>query len=178
MRFDADLADALDADNVPNNGLVGGVSVNLIKTNYEKKGDPNMSNYSAQAFLVGNTKTNDLFWVTNESYVINNEGSLQKADDLVSSSLDPFSIFKNVAGESITSIKRSVSSDDLESDALLGVPLWTTNAAVKADICNDDYFKYNSAMPGRGTNIDVVFIPDLLMAAVQKMLPALTKLSD
>ena len=82
MRFDADLADALDGDTVvdasisPINGVVGTVPVDKLKTNYEKKGDPDMFNYSAQAFLVGNNKNNDLFWLTDGSYVMKNEGSL------------------------------------------------------------------------------------------------------
>ena len=169
MRLDQEAMDAMDN--------LGANSANGIFTSYEKKGDPNISNYSANAFLVGNcagqvgcTGTNDVFWFANESYVINNEGSLQKGDDLVNSSLDPFSIFKNVAGESIMSIKSSVSGWAERTG-------WTSNAAVKNDISNTDYFAYGNR-GANGTNIDVVFIPDLLMAAVQRMLPAITKLKD
>jgi len=54
-----------------------------------------------------------------------------------------------------------------------GRTTWISNSAVKADISNADYFTH-----GYGNNIDVVIIPDLVMAAVQKMLPAISKLSN
>jgi len=159
-----------------NDGIVGtaqDLSVNRLVTSYEKKGDPDIFNYSAEAYLIGNNISKDVLWFTNESYVINNSGSLQKIDDLANSSLDPFSIMKNIAGESIMSVKGS-------NAGWLGImgttTRWTSNAAVKADISNTDYFNYNSG--SRGTNIDIVFIPDLLMAAVQRMLPAITKLNN
>jgi len=186
MRLNQEAIDAMDDGTAltPENG-----SANGIYTHYEKEGDPNMFNYNAEAYLVGNNKNKDVFWFTSESYVINNAGSMQKGDDLVNSSLDPFSIFKNVAGESIMSIKKSVGAS---AGTFVGVNgdnttnwgtmnTWTTNAAAKADISGDDYFAYsrnNVTTAGRGTNIDVVFIPDLLMAAVQRMLPALSKLKD
>ena len=51
----------------------------------------------------------------------------------------------------------------------------TTNDEAYATIATADYFVDTN---GYGTNIDVVIIPDLALAAVQKMLPALTKLND
>ncbi len=132
-------------------------------TSYEKKGDPNMSNYSAQLYYVGDAIGNGAIWLANESYVINNNGSLQKGDDLVNSSLDPFSLMKNMAGESIMSVKKSKGVAGL------------TSANVFSDIDTVDRFAYGNRGTN-GTNIDIVVIPDLLMAAVQRMLPALTKL--
>jgi hypothetical protein len=132
-------------------------------TSYEKKGDPNMSNYSAQLYYVGDAIGNGAIWLANESYVINNNGSLQKGDDLVNSSLDPFSLMKNMAGESIMSVKKS--------KGVVGL----TSANVFSDIDTVDRFAYGNRGTN-GTNIDIVVIPDLLMAAVQRMLPALTKL--
>ncbi len=143
-------------------------------TSYKKKSDPNISNFTADAYLVGNNPTlgdpANVFWFTTEAYVINNEGSLQNGDSLVNSSQDSFSLMKNVAGESIMSIKKSL-------NGYAGRTGWYDNKAVYADIKQDDYFAYGN-YGGRGTNIDVVFIPDLLMAAVQRMLPAITKLSN
>lgn len=154
-------------DNTNSNATVG--SNGAHDTSYEKKGDPNISNFTADAYLVGNNTSKDVFWFTTESYVVNNEGSLQNGDSLVNSSQDPFSLMKNVAGESILSIKKSL-------NGYAGRTGWYDNKAVYADIKQTDYFNYNHAT--NGTNIDVVFIPDLLMAAVQRMLPAITKLNN
>jgi len=155
------------------NGAVGAGANGANRTTYEKKGDPNISNFTASAYLVGNNPSlagpDNVFWFTTESYVINNEGSLQKVDDLVNSSLDPFSILKNTAGESVMSIKKSVGG-------YAGRTGWTSNDAVYADIKRADYFAYDHAT--NGTNVDLVFVPDLLVAAVQRMLPAITKLKD
>jgi hypothetical protein len=166
MRLDADAIDVMDGGGVNGSAKIAGTNKDLV-TNYEKKGDPNMSNYSAQLYLVGNDIANAALWLTNESYVINNNGSLQKGDDLVNSSLDPFSIMKNVAGETIMSVKGSKGSDGTWTG--LKANLTSNEDVFKKDISNTDYFAY-------GTNIDVVVIPDLLVAAVQRMLPALTKL--
>ncbi len=178
MRLDSDAIDAMD-DGIVNGSARYGTTINDgFKTNYDKKGEPDMFNYSAQAYLVGNcagqgtcTTTNDVFWLANESYVINNEGSLRSVDSLVNSSQDPFSIFKNVAGESVVYVKQSVGG--WGDNVTTGVKTWISNSAVKADISNTDYFTH-----GYGNNIDVVIIPDLVMAAVQKMLPAISKLSN
>jgi hypothetical protein len=53
-----------------------------------------------------------------------------------------------------------------------------TSADAKFDIQDTDRFSYNGGAAGVGTNIDLVFIPDLMVAAVQRLLPALTNLSD
>jgi hypothetical protein len=163
---------AMEADNTAANGAAHN---GAITTTYESKDGHNISNFSARAYLVGNDPNKggvgngEVLWLTNEAYVINNAGSLQKIDDLANSSLDPFSILKNVAGESIMSIKRS-------NDNYAARTKWVDDSSVYAAIKQDDRFAYNHAP--NGTNIDVVFIPDLLVAAVQRMLPAITKLKD
>ena len=160
-KLDVAAIDALD----------GGAanSANGLVASYEKKGETALYNYSADAYLVGNNVAEDVLWFAKESYVIDNAGSLQKTDNLVNSSQDPFSIMKNIAGESVLSIKQSVGG-------WAGRTAWTSNAAAYSDISGNDYFAYNGT--GVGTNVDVVFIPDLLVAAVQRMLPAITKLKD
>lgn len=139
---------------------------------YEKKGDPRLWQYQATAYAVGGDEdTNKYFWFTTETFIINNSGAVQKVEDFTKSSLDPFSILKNSAGEAIMSIKKS---NEYGQDS------WTSNALVKADIKQDDYFAYTKSgalTSGVGTNIDLVFVPDLLLAAVQRMLPAITNLN-
>ena len=43
---------------------------------------------------------------------------------------------------------------------------------------DSDQFAYNGGAGGNGTNIDLVFIPDLMVAALQRMLPAISNLSE
>ncbi len=55
---------------------------------------------------------------------------------------------------------------------------WATEAAVLADVNTTDRFAYSATYGSRSPNIDVVFIPDLFLAAVQRMLPAITELGN
>jgi len=115
-------------------------------------------NYSANLYAIGgNSGDANKIWFANENYVINNSGSIQTKDSITNSGTDPFTLLKNNAGEAIFSIKKY--------DAL-GADTYT-----KID---------NSAGGDKFTtaNIDVVFIPDLMVAAVQRMLPAITELGD
>ncbi|HBB67134.1 MAG TPA: hypothetical protein DCZ93_07520 [Elusimicrobia bacterium] len=132
------------------------------KTNsYEITGDPALWQYRADLYNVGNDGVNYI-WYARENYAIDNSGSIQQVDDFVSSNLDPFTILKNVAGESIMYVKKAVG---------VGVgAMPATNAAAYASIDNTDYYAGVS-------NIDLVIIPDLALAAVQKMLPAITELN-
>ncbi|HAF94847.1 MAG: hypothetical protein A2X34_07990 [Elusimicrobia bacterium GWC2_51_8] len=108
-------------------------------------------NYSANLYAIGGG-AGEKIWFTTENYVINNSGSIQTKDSITNSGSDPFTLLKNVAGEAIFSVKS-----------------WQAGALPYDQINNDaggDRF---------GTkNIDIVFIPDLLVAAVQRMLPAIT----
>lgn len=132
---------------------------------YEVTGDPVLSQYRADLYRVGNT--GDYIWYARENYAIDNSGAIQKAGDFTRSNLDPFTILKNTAGETIIYVKGSNSGNP----ALL-----TNNAQAKADIKDADYF--TGTRYASGTNIDLVIIPDLAVAAVQRMLPALTKLNE
>jgi len=132
------------------------------KTNsYEITGDPALWQYRADLYNVGNDGANYV-WYARENYAIDNSGAVQEVDDFVSSNLDPFTILKNTAGESIMYVKKAVG---------VGVgAMPATNAAAYASIDNTDYYDGVS-------NIDLVIIPDLALAAVQKMLPAITELN-
>ncbi|MEI7481556.1 MAG: FecR family protein [Elusimicrobiota bacterium] len=131
------------------------------KTNhYEVTGDPALWQYRADLYTIGG-QPGAYIWYAKENYAINNSGAIQQVEDFTSSNLDPFTILKNVAGESLMYIKT----------ASLGSGLPATNAAAYTSIDPGDYYAGNS-------NIDLVIIPDLALAAVQKMLPALTKLND
>ena len=149
---------------------------------YEKDkldSDHSLWNYQATAYAVGGVNstthipalpTDGIMWVAQEASVINNSGAIQQVEDFTKSSLDPFSILKNSAGEIIMSIKKSNNN---------GVNTWTSDVNTYADISQDDYFAYSGGLlPGSGTNIDLVIIPDLLLAAVQRILPAITNMND
>ena len=145
--------------------VVWAVKMNTLSS-YEKKGDPYLFNYQATPYAIGGSvATNKTIWFTQETAVINNAGSIQQVSDFTNSSLDPFSILKNSAGEVIMSIKSNNT---------------TTVANTNEWNHQDDYFQYtknNALASGIGTNIDLVIIPDLLIAGVQRILPALTKLN-
>jgi hypothetical protein len=124
--------------------------------------------YQADKYRLGTTGT-DYIWFAKENYVISNGGGIQTPNAFTNTSSDPFSLLKDNALETVMYIKKAFTNSDA------GI---TTSAQAKADIKADDYFRYNSPTAGVGTNIDIVFIPDLMIAAVQRMLPAITNLKD
>ena len=128
---------------------------------FEIKGDPSFYNYRADPYRLGNNSTKDIIWNATEEYIINNSGGIRQVTDFTSTSSDPFSILKNAAAENIMYVKKSISNDP---------NLWTSNDAVRNDISNADFLNMN-------TNIDIVFIPDLAVAIIQRALPALNEVS-
>jgi len=123
-----------------------------------------LTQYQADMYDVGNTHSSYM-WFAKENYVIGNGGQIRSAGDFTNSSSDPFTLLKDNAIQSVMYIKQS----NTDSEAGL-----TTSALAKADISDTDYFAYK----GAGTNVDLVFIPDLMVAAVQRMLPAITNLGE
>lgn len=122
----------------------------------------NLWQYQADMYDVGNAGTS-FMWLAKENYVIGNGGGVKNVNDYTNSSTDPFSLLKESAVQSIMYVKQSNSTTP---GAI------TSSALAKAAVSDTDYFSY----AGAGTNIDVVFIPDLMVAAVQRMLPAITNL--
>ena len=157
------------------NGAGGSSVLWAIKTDHassydEPQNRPDnapLAQYQADMYDVGNVHSSYL-WFAKENYVIGNGGEIKTASDFTSSTLDPFSLLRSNALESVMYVKKSVS----DSEASI-----TSSALAKADISDADYFDYGGLGAGKGANIDVVFIPDLMVAAVQRMLPALTELS-
>jgi len=168
MRLDADAINAMDG--AIGSPLIPGTNKEYV-TSYEKKGDPGMFNYTAQLYLVGNNIANKSMWLAEEAHVINNSGSLQRVDDLVNTATDPFSILKGVAAETTIYVKDATWAAG--SWANLRATLTSNENVFNNAISQNDFFAH-----GYGNNIDVVIIPDLVMAAVQKMLPAISKLSN
>ncbi len=120
--------------------------------------------YQADMYDVGNAHSSYM-WFAKENYVIGNGGGIKTASDFTNSTSDPFTLLRDSALESVMYIKASKGTsptDIINSDL------------AKADISDTDYFTYK----GAGTNIDVVFIPDLMVAAVQRMLPAISNLKN
>ncbi|HAN04648.1 MAG TPA: hypothetical protein DCQ25_05235 [Elusimicrobia bacterium] len=139
---------------------------------YEQVGDPLLYQYSADAYVLGagdSTNATNIIWLARENYVIDNSGGIKTVDDFTSSGLDPFSVLKETAGQTIMYVKKS----------LTGSPSWISNAAAYEAISDADYFTTLGAPPyGTGTNIDLVIVPDLALAAVQRMLPALSSMNE
>ncbi|MEK7722149.1 MAG: hypothetical protein AAB359_07140, partial [Elusimicrobiota bacterium] len=119
-----------------------------------------MSQFRADAYAVGNNNANGLMWYAREDYVIGNGGGIKNANDITKSSQDPFTLLKNLAVQTVVYVKESVGDN----------PALLTNSAAAYDDITGDRFD--------GRNIDIVFIPDLMVAAVQRMLPAITNLKD
>ncbi|MCM2268275.1 MAG: FecR family protein [Elusimicrobiales bacterium] len=124
--------------------------------------------YQADMYDVGAQGTGFL-WFAKENYVIGNGGQIRTPGDFTNSSSDPFSLLKDNALETVMYVKKSVGNNSA---------LITNSDLAKADIDTEDWFSYNGGAAGVGTNIDIVFIPDLMVAAVQRMLPAITNLKD
>jgi hypothetical protein len=155
------------------NGLNGTKVVWAVQTDasYEAKpadtGDStSLWQYQADKYNVGNNGTAYL-WFAKENYGIGNGGGIKTVGDFANSSTDIFSLLKDSALESVMYIKKANgTATSFASDTL-----------AYADIDNSstgDFFAYK----GAGTNIDVVFIPDLMVAAVEQMLPAISNLKD
>lgn len=120
--------------------------------------------FQADPYAIGNVQGQGVMWYAREDYVIGNGGGIKSADSITNSSQDPFTLLKGLAVQSIVYVKQS----NANSAAAL-----TNSAAAYSDIKATDHM---TALTNR--NIDVVFIPDLMIAAVQRMLPAITNLGN
>lgn len=130
---------------------------------YETLGDPMLYQFSADAYGVGaNGVANGYLWLAKEAFVIGNGGGVKSVSDFTSSGLDPFSVMKETAIQTILYVKASGGN---------------VNGGY-SDISDNDYFSGKTGYGLSRTNIDLVFIPDLALAAVQRMLPAFTELGD
>ncbi|MCG2725497.1 MAG: FecR family protein [Elusimicrobia bacterium] len=153
-------------------------------TNYWENIDSSASLYhfESDAYKVGGVnssgisipigESNPIFWYARESYVINNGGGIAKTEDFTDSGKDPFSILKEHAFEAVVYIKKNALSAAGNVNNLTFED-WT-KSNIEDYISDYDFFTHN----GENNNIDIVVIPDLGVAAVQRMLPILSKLSD
>ncbi len=118
--------------------------------------------FQADPYALGNNTANGVMWYARENYVIGNGGDIKSADSITSSSQDPFTLLKGLGVQTIVYVKQS------QNDSAAAL---TNNAAAYGDVLAADHL-------GGGRNIDIVFIPDLMVAAVQRMLPAITNLGN
>ncbi len=118
-----------------------------------------LAQFQADPYYIGNNPSNFMMWYARENYVIGNGGGLKTANDITNSSQDPFTLLKSLAAETVVYVK--------QSNTALASAL-TDNTAAKSAVSGLDHLS--------SRNIDVVFIPDLMVAAVQRMLPAVTNL--
>lgn len=124
--------------------------------------------YQADMYNVGNAGA-DYVWFAKENYVIGNSGGIKRVSDYTNSSSDPFTLLKDSALQSVMYIKQSAANAPGSI---------TSSELAKLDMLDSDQFAYNGGAGGNGTNIDLVFIPDLMVAALQRMLPAISNLSE
>ncbi len=114
-------------------------------------GSDQMWKFSAEPYLIGGL--GDKIWLARESYVIGNGGDIRNTADFTSSGSDPFTLLKENAAQVLMYIKQdSAGAVNHASDYAFGV--------------------------ANTRNIDIVFIPDLAVAAIQRMLPAITELGN
>lgn len=145
-------------------------------------GDPQLYQYQADPYAIGNKSVAaaaDYVFYARENYVINNGGQIQQASDFTNSNQDPFTILRNSGAETITYIKKA--NGNYINGINGNTNGWATEVALRADVDNTttgDMFSYSAAYGSKSPNIDAVFIPDLMIAAVQRMLPAITNLGD
>ncbi len=161
-------------------------AMNMVPTqgvsSWSTEGDPQLWQYQADAYAIGNktvTAAADYIFYARENYVINNSGRIQQVSDFTDASQDPFTILKNSAGETITYIKKSNGGyiNGINGNA----NGWADKDALRSDVKNGaggDRFAYSAAYGAKNPNIDAVLIPDLMVAAVQRMLPAITNLGN
>ena len=146
--------------------------VKNMNSSYEYTGDDagtdKLYQFKADKYSIGgDAATNGSFWLAQENYVISNSGGIKNTTDFTESTMDPFSILKESAIESITYVKNSnvTAAADL------------SGSAAYSDIATTDMFTDGTRYP-TGTNIDLVIIPDLAIAAIQKVMSALDSLSQ
>lgn len=121
-----------------------------LRNYYDVSGDPKMYQYEADPFKIGQTGTS--IWLARENYVIDNGGGIRSVKDFTSSSSDPFSILKNTAGETIWYVKSDI------------------------NVAQNGFNRVSTADHFTGKNIDLVVLPDLGVAAVQRMLSAINEI--
>jgi FecR protein len=159
--------DGLDPDGNPGpvaiSGLRWAIKMPTGESWESPENDINFKNFEADKYHVGgvlstgleNSDHNEYFWYARENYVINNGGGIAQTGDITDSGTDPFTILKEHAFETVMYLKDVDGSPTTISDT--------------------DYWSVAGTNYG---NIDIVFIPDLAVAAIQRMLPILTALSD
>ncbi|MDA8244423.1 MAG: hypothetical protein M0025_09940 [Elusimicrobia bacterium] len=158
----------LAMDNVGASGTNVDWGMRLIKTatsgkgySYDSGSGGPLAQFQADPYYIGNNTSGNIMWYARENYVIGNGGGIKTADDITNSSQDPFTLLKSLAAETVVYVKTS----DNQSAAAM-----TDSNTAYSHITSSDHI---------GTrNIDVVFIPDLMVAAVQRMLPAITNLGN
>lgn len=153
---------------------------------YEKVGDPLLYNFNADAYVIGNNASPSMantIWYAKETYVIGNGGEVKRVEDFTSSGLDPFSVLKDAAGQSVMYVKKAASAPtswdmQLNPDGTTRKDNQNAYAGIDNTASGDFHKTSTGANPyPNGTNIDLVFIPDLAVAAIQRMLPAITSLN-
>jgi hypothetical protein len=138
---------------------------NYSKDSDDVAGNDQVWQFQADRYELGGLgATGTHMWFAKENYVIGNGGGLKNTEDFTSSGTDPFSILKETAGQTILYLKQHAATAN------------DVRPGVGGQIKDADYFD-QGAFPVK-FNIDIVFIPDLAVAAIQRMLPAITSLND
>jgi hypothetical protein len=134
---------------------------------FKQDGEASSTLYAYHAGAL-QTAAGDQFWLTSEAYVINNEGKISNVDDFAKSGKDPFSLLKETAFEGIIALKATTGGIATNSAA-------GTNPNIGGDLVLNRTNEYgNPVTINANKNIDLVVIPDLAVAIVQKLGSALS----
>ncbi|HOX23410.1 MAG TPA: hypothetical protein PLL10_08100, partial [Elusimicrobiales bacterium] len=122
-------------------------------------------NRTADLYYIGNDTTDATkrVWVASEQMVISNGGQIKNTTDITSSGKDPFTIAKESGGELMLYVKRDQGGSGFQQIA-------------SADANSVNIGGLNYTLNPNSSNVDLVFVPDLAMAVLQRMLPTLDNL--
>jgi len=134
---------------------------------FKQDGEASSTLYAYHAGAL-QTAAGDQFWLTSETYVINNEGKITNVDDFAKSGKDPFTLLKETAFEGIIALKATTGG--AATNNALG-----TNPNIGGDLVLTRTNEYsNSVTINANKNIDLVVVPDLAVSIVQKLGSALS----
>lgn len=119
-------------------------------------------NYTADLYYIGNDTVDPdkRVWLASEQMVISNGGQIKNTTDITKSGKDPFTIAKETGGELMLYVKKDAGGSGFNQ-----VSAVDANAATIGAL--------NYTLNPSKANVDLVFVPDLAMALIQRLLPTL-----
>lgn len=119
-------------------------------------------NYTADLYYIGNDTVDPdkRVWLASEQMVISNGGQIKNTTDITKSGKDPFTIAKETGGELMLYVKKDAGGSGFNQVSSVDANAATIGA-------------FNYTLNPSKANVDLVFVPDLAMALIQRLLPTL-----